>query len=512
MERSRRLRLSPEAAVLLRRAAALESPLHLVGGAVRDALLGRPIRDLDLVSGSARALAGRLARALGGTLVVLDEKNSVYRVALASRFKTVRHLDIAQRQGRSLAEDLARRDFTINAIALPLSPRLAQGPSPRELLDPRQGLADIRRGLLRAESLALFEEDPLRLLRAFRIAAELDFAIEPATLEMISRLRHRVRRPAGERVQAELLALLSLPGCSRWLKAMDEAGILTALFEDLEPARQCALVYYGPGGVLAHSLDTTARLDFLFQNLNGAFPTEAKKIKEYLTASAEGHASPRAILMLSALLHDVSKPETARQVGGRLRFFGHDAAGARRAEAILRKLKFSRGHLDTVHGVIANHLRPGNLAAAGSITDRAAYRFFRDLGDHALPLLLVCWADHASYLPGESIPKLLPAGRAPCNEAGGRRALLRVKPEGARKTVRHLQVVAHLVRRLFDERRQAVPERLIDGREVMKALGIPPGPEVGKWLERVREAQAEGKIRSPREALDYLQARASVPK
>src|SRR5271170_1376971 len=101
---------------------------------------------------------------------------------------------------------------------------------------------------------------------------------------------------------------------------------------------------------------------------------------------------PTSVLMLAALLHDVSKAETAKQVAGRLRFFGHDLTGGKRAAEIMKRLKFPRAHIDSVTAVIANHLRPGNLASGGVLTDKAAYRFFRDLGDHALGLLLVCWA------------------------------------------------------------------------------------------------------------------------
>jgi tRNA nucleotidyltransferase/poly(A) polymerase len=203
--------------------------------------------------------------------------------------------------------------------------------------------------------------------------------------------------------------------------------------------------------------------------------------------------------MLAALLHDVSKAETAREVDGRLRFFGHDTLGAKRAADILRRLRFSRAHVDCVSAVVAQHLRPGHLAAGGPITEKAVYRFFRDLGEQAASLLLVCWADHASYLPEARVSKLLKTASAELDSP----ALARVKPELARKTVRHLQVIALLVRRLF-QASKPVPEPLLDGHEIMKALALQPGPAVGEWLERLREAQAEGEIATREQAFEFL--------
>jgi poly(A) polymerase len=153
-----------------------------------------------------------------------------------------------------------------------------------------------------------------------------------------------------------------------------------------------------------------------------------------------------------------------------------------------------------VAAVATHHLRPGNLTAGGVLTDKAVYRFFRDLGEHAVAVLLVCWADHASYLPHRRLERLLPEA---CAEPEAY-DMSGVRPVEARKTLKHLQVIALLLRRGFDTRRKAVPDRLVDGHAVMKALGIPPGPKVGELLEKVREAQAEGKVRTKKAALDFL--------
>lgn len=494
------IKFPPETLTLLRVAAReLPRPAYLVGGALRDALLVRATPDLDLAVRGARAAAARLARRLRASFVVLDDKNGTYRLCAAREKSAAWRIDVSELQGADITADLSRRDFTINALALPLEADLAAPPL-TAIIDPRGGIADLRAGRLRCEDEAILKADPLRLLRAFRLAVQLGLTLEPATLRRIHRLRLRARLPAAERIGAELTLLLAEPGCSRWLKAMDAAGVLTALFEDLEAARQCASCYYGRGGVLRHTLEVAARLDLLFADPRRALGDTAIPLLKSLEDRLRPGHPWRATLMLAALLHDIAKPEKARRLGGRLRFFGHDTAGARRAAAILRSLRFPNEAVETVAAIVTHHLRPGNLAASGAVSDKAAYRFFRDMGDHAAATLLVCWADHASYLPVRQLERLLPLAHASptaCDLSG-------VRPVEARKTLRHLQVIAELLRRRFDERQPPVPQRLINGRDVMKILEIPPGPRVGAALEKIREAQAVGKVRTRKEALELL--------
>lgn len=498
-------RLSREALELLRESVAqAREPLYLVGGALRDLLLERPVYDLDLASAEAAPLARRLAKALGGAFVELDGANAIYRVAFKpGGGRMIAQLDVAGLQGKTIEEDLARRDFTVDALALRLDEKLAALLDPGSLIDPRGGAADIKKGVLRSESERLFADDPLRLLRAFRLAAQLGLEIEAETLAMIKRLRHRVRQPAGERVHAELVLMLAAPGCARRLVEMDEAGLLTALISELEPARKCAEQYYGPGGVMKHSLAVAARADLLLSRLAMLVPDTAIQIEARL--AAEGPAA-RATVVLAALLHDIAKPDTAKTIGGRLRFFGHDTLGAQRARPLLERLRAPRAQIERVCAVIAAHLRPGHLAAAEGVTERAAYRFFRDLGEHALALLLVAWSDHASHLPEERILKLAKTASLEPGEGLGR-----LKTEQERKTLYHLQLVASLLRRLFDQERAPVPERLIDGHELMKELDLPPGPKVGELLERLREAQAVGQVKNRADALELLRRLARAP-
>lgn len=486
----RRVRLGAEARETLAKVFSVaKQPVWLVGGSIRDAALGRPFGDLDLACADARALAARLARAFKGTLVTLDEANAVYRLVLKpARGRAITQIDIAGLQTKSIQEDLARRDFTMNAAALALTAKLPASMPETDFLDPRGGLKDLAAGLVRADYEENLTDDPLRLLRAFRLAAQLGLEIEPKTLKAIQRRAPLIEKPAPERVAAELLMLLAVPGASAWLRRLDEQGLLTALFPELEPSRRCAEDYYGPGGVLTHTLEVCARVDYLLTNLRTIYPSLAGDLERHI--AERGGPSFRALLLLAALLHDVAKPETAKKVGGRLRFFEHDTKGAAATEKILRRLRLSRGQIDTASAIVRHHLRPGHLASGGPLTERAMYRFFRDLGADAPGLLIVCWGDHSSYMPEARLKRLLKTATADSKRSD----LSRLKPEDARKTVHHLQLVSALLRRWRDLSSAPAPIRLLDGRDVMKALKIPPGPRIGELLERVREAQAEGEI------------------
>ena len=443
--------------------------------------------DLDLAyAGEAEGFARALARELKGSLVVLDDATRVYRVATAQG-----QIDVAGLQGRDIFEDLDRRDFTVNAIAAPVEAAEA-GARLGAAIDPRGGLADLKSRTLRACGPEAFRDDPVRLLRAFRIAAQLGLRIAPRTLAAIRRTAPRIRRSAGERVRQELLALLAVEGAGGWVRRMDEARLLTALLPELEKSRACARVYYGAGGVLRHTLDAVERMDLLLARLPAALPGLAEPVREHLARWAGGRAE--ALLRLAVLVHDIAKPATARKIEGRLRFFGHDTRGARMAEKELSRLRFSRREIDAVSACVRHHLRPGSLAAADAISRKSIYRFFRDLGEHGVPLLLVCWADYASYLPQARVKAAL---RGLSKDPG---------PPGPEreKTVRHLRIVTLLLRAYFTRAEVARPTRLLDGHEIMRELGIPPGPAVGRILARLAEAQAVGRVKDRESALRLI--------
>ena len=474
----------------------------LVGGAVRDAALGRAFSDLDLAvppSPDFERRAAKLAKALDAALFPLDEENRVFR--LTGRGPEPLQIDIAPFQGAGLGADLRRRDFTVNAMALKLEPGTPLKASAKTgafslkldrkaVTDPCGGLKDAAARRLRPCSPGVFREDPLRLLRAFRLASELGFSLPPALLKAVKAEAALITGSAPERIREELLRLLENPLSHAWLALLHKAGLLCAVFPELAPLEKCAVVYYGRGGALKHTFLVVERMDELCANMPAWLPGH-KKIRERLP-------EPR-LLKLAALLHDVAKPPKAAMIDGRLRFFGHEEFGAVMAEKIMERLRFSRDEIRLVAKIIGMHLRPGNLASNDFISDRAMFRFFRSAGEHTLALLALSWADHSSYVSAAQLQKLRPKLEdEPAPLPPG------TAYNSPKKTLRFIQAL-HLLIRVFlkkDPNRSAA--RLADGRDVIKILGIPEGPKVGEILERLRLLQFEGRVKTRDQALKAI--------
>ncbi len=478
---------------------------YYVGGAVRDALLKKKSGDLDLALPQERVkpAALALAKALKAAVFEMDAQFGVWR--LVTRKENIQ-IDLTAFQGRTLKEDLRRRDFTFNALAYPVAAPLTLQVFPckgqkaqirlknlqkKFLVDLKNGAKDLAARQIRLNAPHAFKDDPLRMLRVFRHAAELKFTIAPSVLKQIQKHAPLIVGSAGERVQEELKRIFHTPRAYENVCKMDETGLLCALFPLLEQQRTCAECYYGKGGVLKHTLDCLKREEWLLENLQKAFPKYYKKLIPL--------TEDKALFKMAVLLHDIAKPATAKMMGGRLRFFYHEQKGARMAKEILQNLHYSKADIRLICAMIGEHLRPSNLASNDVITDRGAYKFFRDLADAALPMLLLCWADYTSYISDAQLKRILPksADRLLSIEEAK-------KKENVGKTLRHMQVVSLLFKKYFDSPKKIKPVRLIDGKDVMQALGISPSALVGEILEAVSVAQVEGKVTDKAGALDFI--------
>lgn len=478
---------------------------HYVGGIVRSSLLKRDSSDLDITlpPEDVEAAARELGKRLKAAVFEMDAQFGVWRLVT---HKGKIQIDLTAYQGKDLKADLLRRDFAFNSLAYPVSalPEIVVKPQKSGtarvilkklkknlIVDYSGGLADTAAKVINASHPRVFKEDPLRMLRAFRSSAELGFAISDKTLKQIKKDRALIVQPAGERVREELERLFATSKAYENLMRMDACGLLTALLPELEPQRKCAEVYYGKGGVLKHTLDVFKRMEYLLEHLAKAFPKYAKK----LTPLAQN----KPLYKMTALLHDVAKPATAQMMGDRLRFFHHEEKGAKMAKTILERLHYSRADVRLICAMIAEHLRPSNLASNDVITDRGAYHFFRDLGEAGVPMLLLCWADYASYVSDAQLKRIMPKSAE---------RLMTItqaqKTANIGKTLRHMQVLSLLLRKFFDTPKKVQPSRLITGRDVMDALGLPPSPKIGEILEAVAVAQVEGKVSSKEEALAFV--------
>ncbi len=473
-------RLPPDVRELVARIGACPSlrDAFIVGGTVRDLLLRRPVRDLDLAVADHALAAGReVADRLGGHFVPLSETHHVARVVLDRGPVSV--VDLAELRG-AIEDDLWKRDFTIDAVAARLDGRGA-------VIDPTGGVRDARRRLLRAVGDTVFDDDPLRLLRLVRLSAELGCRIDAETGALARSKAALLPRAAPERRRDELVRLCATDRAGYGLRWMDRLGLLEVELPEVCRGKGVAQPVEHYYDVFQHALATVETLDAL---LAGSPPEGRLRpvwhafweafaftdLRAYVDEEPVAGRPRRALLKLAGLLHDVAKPETrAPDETGRIRFFGHAELGARTAQRILRRLRFSHRECAWVATLVEEHLRPLQLAAPGEVpTRRALTRFFRDTGDAATGLLLLSLADHL-------------AARGPRADEAGWRA--------------HIDYLAWILRARFEDERIVRPPRLVTGHDVMAALAIGPGPEVGRLLRAIEEAQEAGEVSTREEAL-----------
>lgn len=466
-------RLAPAAVALLRvvaragGAGGTGTPA-LVGGAVRDALLGRATLDIDVaVETGALALARRVAEVAGGTFVLLDEARGAARVVAGPA-----RLDVTDFRAPTLEDDLAARDFTVNALAVPLPTLLDTGRA--RVVDPTGGVADLRAHRLRPPDAGVLHEDPLRTLRGVRLEATHPLRLTAAAARAVRAAAPGLARVSGERVRDEVLVLLGLPRTLPALRRADALGCLAAVLPEVEAMRACRQPAPHRFDVLEHSLRAVGGVDLLLPRLDALAPM-GHELRDHVSETLGGGVARAQTLKLAALLHDVAKPETRRLVGGRVRFFEHDVLGAGRARVIGERLRLPGRAVEVLERLVRHHLRPMHLAQAGGITRRARYRFYRDLREDTRDLLLLVLADAAAV-----------TGTSPL--AAWRRSV----------------VVRDLLGGWAEEQAAAAEPPLLRGHDVMARYGLAPGPEVGRLLARVREAQALGTVRTREDALRYL--------
>ena len=456
---------------------------YIVGGFIRDGLLGRLNNDIDVVvSGDASSTASYVSRALQAKLVPLDDINQVYRVVI--RLDTgLWYLDFASMRG-SIEEDLSNRDFTINAIAI--RPQQLEGENIQEhTVDPCNGQQDLKDGIIRAISDSSFQQDPARLLRAVRFAATLNFSIEPDTESRIRRDSGLITTVAAERLLIELSHILESPRTYQSLRSMDYLGLLDPLMPELSHTRGVAQPKEHFWNVFDHSIETVAAVERLLRQredrdqdeLLSSVPWTAE-IMQHFAQEIAGGRTRGAILKMAALLHDVGKPVTKTiEQDGRMRFLGHPHEGAAIAAGPMDRLRLSNREIKMIQLMTEHHMRPGYLVGEEMPTRRAIYRYFRDTADVGIDTLFLGLADHL-------------AARGPT-----------LDPDEWR---RHTATMRYMLSQRFEEQATVVPPRLIDGHVLVEKLGLTPGPQIGELLEAVREAQAAGEIDSAEEALDFV--------
>ena len=474
--------LRPPADALLARANRLFAQrgvaAYLVGGAVRDAMMGGVTRDVDVaIAASPHALGGDLADSVDGRFVSLDSKRDVARVVIADG-GAMAHLDLS-RLADGIGDDLARRDFTVNAMAVELSSALA---GDWRVFDPLGGERDLRAGIIRTARDSAFHSDPVRLLRAVRLSAETGLRIDDSTQTLIRRDAGLLWRTSPERIREELLRTLAAPGAGRWVRMMDALGLLSELFPELDEARGVSQPKEHCYDVFGHLLAAADYADQILRD-DCEDPLAAREtprfdgMDAYFAQSLSDAHSRGTFLKLAALLHDVAKPRTKTvEPSGRVRFFHHSEVGEEMAGEAVRRLRMGGRAVRHIETMVRHHLRPRQLSNGDKPpTERAIHRYYRDLGDAALDTLYLNMAD---FLAARG-PLLAPPEME--RQARTISRILRVGPQKAEAKARK--------------------SGLLTGHDIMNEFRLSPGPAVGRLLRAVSEAEAGGEVRNRQEAL-----------
>jgi tRNA nucleotidyltransferase/poly(A) polymerase len=462
---------------------------YLVGGSVRDLIINSPPVDYDLsVDGDPKSVADLLARRTGGHVVLLGGRDhALYRVV--GKDKLI--IDISQMKGRDIVEDLNERDFSINAMAC----RLTDG----AIIDPAEGIKDLGNGTIRMLNPHTFDNDPLRLLRAYRMAACLNFQIDGPTRLKIREKADLIQSVAGERLWNELQQILSTPASHHQIFAMSRDGLLTSLFPELIPLKNCTPNRHHILDAYKHSLSALAALETIFTS-PGDHLSLAGQTKNVVSLFQNTANDIRILLKLSILFHDLGKPETrSMDTDGDVHFYEHAARGADLVRRITDRLRMSSRQSDHVGSMVRCHQDPLQLYLAyknnTKLSPRVKARFYRkhkwlspyllmhsladEMGKTSTHPHDVCQTDITRFLRGmiqSYVEDIVPLQKATGQKISGRKTSGR-KTSG-RKT-----------------------SGLINGNDIMLHLNLKPSPLIGQLLMDVETAYLAGEIHNRNDAI-----------
>ena len=439
---------------------------YLVGGMVRDFLLGKGINDLkdrDIAIKNAENFAKNLALKFDATFITLDNENKIYRVVLKDKEN---YLDISELCGKTIEEDLLRRDFTINAIAYDLKNE--------QFIDITGGIDDIKNKLIRAIKEENFTDDPLRILRAFRFASTTGFKIDENLEKILIKHKNLLHLPAKERVHDEIMKLFGGRGkyTSQTLLKMLDTGVLEIIFPCVKDIKKIPSNSHHHLDLIHHLIETVRQIEIQYENAG-------KEIKEHLNRIDFGGYPRINHLKIAGFLHDIGKPSTwTIEESGRHRFIGHDVEGEKLVKPLLKNLKFSNKQIEYISSMIRYHIYPSNVIVSPNLDNKIMMRYVRKMEDNVIDNITLAKADRLSA-QGEAVTKEMTE-----NNINGLNKLLNF----------YLEVKPSL---------KPLP-KLIDGEEIMQILGIKQSPVLGKIINELHEAQLNQEVNNKEEAIAFI--------
>lgn len=453
---------------------------YLVGGALRNLILSRPLGfDYDFVlDGKVGDVANLLGRRLKGSPFLLDKAHGSYRISI-KRDGGMFNIDLSSYNGEDILEDLNNRDFTINAMAVDINTLFRN--TDVDLIDIFSGQADAENKIIREVKPGVFDDDPLRLLRAVRLAAQYGLIIDKTTERHIKTKAALLTASSWERIRDEFFFILDCPQSVNYLKWLYELSLLHEIIPEISGWNDLA----GGYNLAYHAFKTLEEGEWLINNLQAFVPEFAGNIDNSFQMLI-GNVSKKGLFKLALFIHDAGKPETIKQEGEIIRFIGHDVEGEVICKRIGRRLKLSRNAAGFISKLVRNHHRVFNLASLERLTDRSKAHMFRVMGEgHAgdsdgIFLLFLSLADARATRGGDD-------------------------PELAS----FIKGLVDFYYKIYAVKR---PRPILNGNEIMDIFNIPEGVAVGRLLRKLAEAEGDGIIKNKRDAVQFIQGLMKTPK
>lgn len=458
--------------------------LYLVGGALRDSFTGKSAgKEFDFVmKGGVENIANAFAREQKGAAFLLNDFFQTWRVVIGEGAERI-ELDFSPLQGKDIFEDLKRRDFTVNSMAVSLRELFSSECWP--VLDPLKGLEDLNQEILRANSEESFLQDPLRMLRAFRISSIMGLKIEPRTYQWIQSQKGLIFHSAGERIRQEIFKALERSGAGSFFKNLYRSGLLDKIFPDIGGWNEEIKDGCSCSDLMEHAVGVVEAGEWILEHLFLFFPTYADNLESHFSKPIEQGINHRSLLKFFCFFHDsgqaISKGgrENANETNRRKL----EGNSPKINEMIAKRLKLSEKTVRIISELSDHFEYFPLLVVKGGIQPVLKYKFFNELGDRGIDLIVFGLAHE---LPGGKEKQFWSVQGVPVDFE------------------KEKEIGDQLLHFYYEEylERSIVP--LINGRDIMEVLGLPPGKEIGEFLSSLEEAQMEGKIRTREEALNYL--------